>query len=158
MIFANFRDAKVASSSFVASNGENMRQEGNSKSLPFTKERLEHLFNFFSNKMLVNPFYCLVQKGISFSSALVSTKQNSKALWIVDSGASDHMTNCSKLFSTYSPCAGYKKIRIEDRTFSTIAAVGSIPISKSLTLHNVLHVPNLSCNLLSISKLTHDLN
>lgn len=36
--------------------------------------------------------------------------------------------------------------------------MGSIKISHSLTLHNVLHVPNLYCNLLSISKITHDLN
>lgn len=50
------------------------------------------------------------------------------------------------------------KIVFYIQSFSTIAGVGSIPISKSLTLHNVLHVPNLSCNLLSISKLTHDLN
>lgn len=68
------------------------------------------------------------------------------------------MTNCSKLFSTYSPCAGHKKIRIAGGALSTIAGVGSIPISKSLTLYNVLHVPNLSCNVLSISKLKHALN
>ena len=35
---------------------------------------------------------------------------------------------------------------------------GSIVISFSLTLHNVLHVPNLSCNLLSVSKLIRDQN
>ena len=68
------------------------------------------------------------------------------------------MTNYSKLFSTYSPCACHKKVKIADGTFSTIASVGSIPVSKTLTLHNVLNVLNLSCNLLSISKLTQDLN
>lgn len=49
-------------------------------------------------------------------------------------------------------------VKIAYGTFSTIVGVGSIPVSKTLTLHNVLHVPNLSCNLLSISKLTQDLN
>lgn len=35
------------------------------------------------------------------------------------------------------------------------AGKGLVAISKSLILYNVLHVPNLSYNLLSISKLTH---
>ncbi|KAK3029863.1 hypothetical protein RJ639_038297 [Escallonia herrerae] len=73
------------------------------------------------------------------------------------SGATDHMTNCSHLFSTYTPCARNKKIKIADESLSAIARTGSIVLSPSITLHNVLHVPKLSCNLLSISKLTYDL-
>ena len=38
-----------------------------------------------------------------------------------------------------------------------IAGMGLVIISHALTLHKVLHVPNLSCNLLSIGKLTSDL-
>ena len=143
---------------FQTSNAENVEQKGNSESSPFTKEQLEHLYKLFTTKMSVTPSSSLAQKSISFSAALLSSKPDSKAPWIIDSGASDHMTNCSKLFSTYSPCAGHKKVKIVYGTFSTIAGVGSIPVSKTLTLHNVLHVPNLSCNLLSISKLTQDLN
>ncbi|KAG6742683.1 hypothetical protein POTOM_053605 [Populus tomentosa] len=45
---------------------------------------------------------------------------------------------------------GNKKIKIVDGSLSAIAGKGSVFISPSLTLHNVLHVPNLSCNLLSI--------
>lgn len=66
------------------------------------------------------------------------------------------MTDSSKIFSSYKPCAGNKKIKIADGSLSAIAGKGSVFISPSLTLHNVLHVPNLSCNLLSISKITHD--
>lgn len=44
-----------------------------------------------------------------------------------------------------------------DGSLSAIAGKGSIAISNKLTLQNVLHVPNLSCNLLSVSKLTCDL-
>lgn len=40
---------------------------------------------------------------------------------------------------------------------STIARKGSLPISQNLTLNSV-HEPDLSYNLLSISKLTHSLN
>ena len=68
------------------------------------------------------------------------------------------MTSCSQLFSSYSPCAGNKKIKTVDGSFSALAEIGPIKMSPILTLHNVLHVPNLSCNLLSISKLTLDHN
>ncbi|KAK3035187.1 hypothetical protein RJ639_034575 [Escallonia herrerae] len=52
---------------------------------------------------------------------------------------------------------GNKKIKIADGSLSAIAGTGSLGLSPSITLHNVLHVPKLSCNLLSISKLTNDL-
>ena len=44
-----------------------------------------------------------------------------------------------------------------DGSLSAIAGKGPIKISSLLTLYNVLHVPNLSCNLLSVSKLISDL-
>jgi len=47
-------------------------------------------------------------------------------------------------FYAYSTGADHKKIKIVDVTFSTIAGIGSISLSKTLTLHNVLHVPHLS--------------
>jgi len=80
------------------------------------------------------------------------------APWIIDSGASDHMTSLSSLFKTYSPCSGNKKIRIVDGSFSAIAGEGSITLSKHIDLKNVLHVPKLSYNLLSVSKICKDSN
>ena len=66
------------------------------------------------------------------------------------------MTKSSNLFS-YSPCVGNKKIKIVDGSLSTIARKGSTKFSLLLTLHNVLYVLNLSCNLLFVSKLTSHL-
>ena len=45
-------------------------------------------------------------------------------------------------------------MKIVNGSFLTIIGKGSIKISSLLTLYNVPHFPNLSCNLLSISKLT----
>jgi hypothetical protein len=80
------------------------------------------------------------------------------APWIIDSGASDHMTGFSSLFKTYSPCPGNQKVRIADGSFSSIAGEGKITLSKNIDLKNVLHVPKLSCNLLSVSKICKDSN
>ena len=78
--------------------------------------------------------------------------------WIIDIGASDHMTGDPNLFNQYSPCTGNFSVRITDGSLSKIADTGSVFISKDLTLNSVLLVPNLECNLLSISKLTQEIN
>jgi len=51
-----------------------------------------------------------------------------------------------------------KKIRIADGSFSSIAGKGLIQLTAKINLHSVLHVPNLTCNLLSVSKLCQDSN
>ena len=78
--------------------------------------------------------------------------------WIIDSGASDHMTSLSHLFHSYNPCAGHEKVRLADGSFSSIAGKGSIYLSPTVCLKSVLHVPKLACNLLSVSKLSKDSN
>ena len=66
------------------------------------------------------------------------------------------MTGQSHQLITYSPCLGTSKIKIANGSISTVAGKGFVYLSPLLTLKDVLHVPNLSCNLLSISKLTLD--
>ena len=73
---------------------------------------------------------------------------------IFDSGASDRMIGNLSLFSTYAPCSRKKSVKIADGSFTMVAGVGSIKLSPMLCLSDVLHVPGLTCNLLSISKLT----
>ncbi|KAL5857492.1 hypothetical protein ACOSQ3_004950 [Xanthoceras sorbifolium] len=68
------------------------------------------------------------------------------------------MTSTSSLFHSYTPCAGNKKVKIADGSLSSIAGKGSIKISNKIELKSVIHVPNLSCNLLSVSKLSQDSN
>ena len=76
--------------------------------------------------------------------------------WIVDFGASDHMTGSSHLFSSYTPCPSNLTVRIADDSLSTIAGKGTIRLSKTLILTSVLHVPNVSHNLPLVSKITKD--
>ncbi|KAH9657194.1 retrovirus-related pol polyprotein from transposon RE1 [Citrus sinensis] len=141
--------------------GENQptTNTGETESQLFTKEQLEQLYRFLNqSQSLPNPssFSSLAQKGNNFTTlGVVYEKQDP---WIIDSGATDHMTSHSKLFSSYIPCSGSQKIKIADGSLSSVAGKGSIPISTNLVLTYVLHVPNLSCNLLFISKITKDLH
>ena len=91
----------------------------------------------------------------NFTSTLNATSHQP---WITDSGASDHMTSISTSFSTYVPCSGRDKVRTADGNPSPISGKGVIHASNSLSLSSVLHFPNFSTNLLSISRITRDLN
>ena len=86
------------------------------------------------------------------------TSSSNSIVWEIDSGATDHMTYYSQLFSKYIPFVGNRKIRIADDTFLALAGSGTVRVSPTITLENVLHVPKLSCNLLSISRITKDLD
>ena len=62
------------------------------------------------------------------------------------------------VFHEYTPCHNNSSVQIADGTLSRVFGTGSVIISKDITLHSLLYVPKLDCNLLSISRLTQDLN
>lgn len=70
-----------------------------------------------------NPSCSFAQDGkiVPMSSYLCSKTNNN---WIIDSGASDHMTGNSSLYISCKPCAGNRKVRIADGSFSAIAGIG----------------------------------
>ncbi|KAA0055541.1 Cysteine-rich RLK (RECEPTOR-like protein kinase) 8 [Cucumis melo var. makuwa] len=78
--------------------------------------------------------------------------------WILDLGATDHLTGFSEYFVSYTPCAGNEKIRIANGSLAPIAGKGQIVLFDGFSLQNVLHVPKLSYHLLSISKITPELH
>ncbi|KAK8925927.1 hypothetical protein KSP39_PZI018502 [Platanthera zijinensis] len=81
----------------------------------------------------------------------------SSSQWIIDSGATDHMTGSATGFASYSSLSGRDKVSIVDGSLSLIAGKGFIPCS-SLTLTLVLHAPKFTRNLLSISHLINSMN
>ena len=77
--------------------------------------------------------------------------------WVIDSGATDHVTPKSQLFHMYIPSPSNKKIAMANGSLATVVGLGDIYITPTLILKNVPHVPKLSASLVSIQKLTHDL-
>ena len=62
--------------------------------------------------------------------------------WVIDSGATDHMTSKSQLFHTYTPSLSNKKIAVANGSLATFAGFGDIYIIPTLIFKNVLRVPN----------------
>ena len=60
--------------------------------------------------------------------------------WVLDSGASDHMTPFSHVFITYNPCPSSRKIMMADGSLTTVAGLGDVLLNEHLTLKNLLHL------------------
>ncbi|KAL5779663.1 hypothetical protein ACOSQ2_010400 [Xanthoceras sorbifolium] len=120
----------------------------------FSQEQLDLLQKMFGQSVIGTA--TLAQSGNTLTA--LSVKQVKTKPWIIDSGASDHMTSDSSLISDFQPCNNGLTIKIADGSVSQVTGTGSVKISDSLVLKSVLFVPKLDCNLLSITKLTKDCN
>ncbi|KAJ9561371.1 hypothetical protein OSB04_006531 [Centaurea solstitialis] len=121
-----------------------------------TKSTQDEVVTVQLSKTQLETLHQLLSKPIHGMTLNVFTKIDGDIQWIFDSGATNHMTGNSSLFHTYIPCHNRSRVRIADGSFSAVAGRGSVRLSKQLTLKKVLHVPKLTCNLLSIRKLTKD--
>ncbi|RVW48509.1 Retrovirus-related Pol polyprotein from transposon RE1 [Vitis vinifera] len=89
---------------------------------PFSKEQLEALQKMFQQTLQSTGTTIgtasIAQKGI-FSHAL-NVRQENHTTWIVDSGASDHMTGNLMVFHEYTPCHNNSSVQIADGTLSRV--------------------------------------
>lgn len=82
--------------------------------------------------------------------------------WIIDSGASQHMTNDRNCFSDFETVSAEQTVEIGDGRSLNTCGVGTVNLILSspnsrisrCVLEKVLFVPDLSCNLFSVSKVT----
>ncbi|KAL0397063.1 UNVERIFIED_CONTAM: Retrovirus-related Pol polyprotein from transposon TNT 1-94 [Sesamum calycinum] len=75
--------------------------------------------------------------------------------WIVDSGASNHVSGNIALFHSYIKSASPHYIHLPDGSKRLVQYTGTVKLTSNITLENVLFVPQFSVNLLSVSQLCH---
>lgn len=73
--------------------------------------------------------------------------------WLIDCGATDHMTNSPQLFSSFSPFTSPTFISLADGSRVPAIRKGTVPLSSDLILMYVLLVPSFPMSLLSVTKL-----
>ena len=77
-----------------------------------------------------------------------------KSKWLLDSGASYHMTGeLRKLAQDAHPII----VNMPNGQHSVATKRGMVQLNSNVTLHDVLYVPNLNCNLISIAQLVDEL-
>ena len=101
-----------------------------------------------------NPPAVPLAKTSNTNYSLLSQTSNSTS-WIVDTGAIDYMTGSLKLLSNFEPSGQGIAVIMADGTTSMAKGRGTAYIS-GLVLQSVLYVPNLTCNLLSVSKIKRE--
>ncbi|KAM2634977.1 hypothetical protein EV1_025388 [Malus domestica] len=74
--------------------------------------------------------------------------------WIIDSGATDHISPSPHLLDKRSMI---NSVHMPNGGKATIESVGSIQVTPLIKIDDVLHVPNFRVYLLSVSKLTESL-
>ena len=89
-------------------------------------------------------------------SAEAFAKMDAKDVWLLDSGASRHITFRREWFESFSPCTG-EKVMLGDDCACDVRGSGTIKIRKIVnnewlysTIENVLFVPQLRKNLLPV--------
>ncbi|KAE8670892.1 APO protein 3 [Hibiscus syriacus] len=115
----------------------------------FSKKQIEELQQILSS-MTAKP------TNVTYTTTDGNNPYASSVQWIIDSGASDHMTGNIDLLEEYSESSLSASIKIEDGSLTTVKGSGSVTLNKNLLLQNVLYVPRLACNLLSVNKLIKD--
>lgn len=99
--------------------------------------------------------FLYIKQGIVYDCYL--SKLLNKNDWIVDTGASDHMTGSLCGMMDYKRCEKNIRVTMADGAISHVEGEGSVYLD-GLLLKSVLYVPSLKCNLLSISKATRDMH
>ena len=77
---------------------------------------------------------------------------------LISSKATNHMIGNSSLFTTFQSHLSTSIVTLVDWSTSYVLGLGTIHPTPLITLTSVLSLPQLSFNLISVSKLTHTLN
>lgn len=76
--------------------------------------------------------------------------------WILDSGASDHMTGILSSLHAASLCKNNSLINLPTGETSKISHSGNVSLKNDMVIKQVLYIPAFKQNLLSVSKLCQD--
>lgn len=94
----------------------------------------------------------------------VSTASSVKSsLWIIDSGATEHITNDISNSASYKPFHSPQPVRLGDKSSTNSLGVGSVRLISNvgnrklvLTLKKVIYAPGIRRNLISVGAATNE--
>jgi hypothetical protein len=99
-----------------------------------------------------------IEEGISNQAPTLD--ETSRSNWILDSGATTHVTGRWSEFASYAPHPPMHKetIQTADGTYQPVKGVGTVKCTPSITLSSVLYAPSFPVSLVSMSSLVDDID
>ena len=88
-----------------------------------------------------------------FSAQVIDRQRFKSNSWIINTGGTDHMVHSVSQLTTITSIV-HSCVYLPNGEKDIVTHIGTMQISSTLTLTNVLCVPSFSFNLISVSKLT----
>ncbi|XP_060202939.1 uncharacterized protein LOC132631378 [Lycium barbarum] len=142
------------------------------KSIPgLTKEQISQLISLFQSNQLSSTsesatvmgsanfagstfsFDTFSMPGYNSDSHACLLSGVSKNVWIIDSGATDHITSDKTILSNLTPLPVPYLVTLPNGYKAKVNSIGFVTIFPSLVLHHVLYIPSFQYNLVSMHKL-----
>ncbi|XP_028186399.1 uncharacterized protein LOC114373048 [Glycine soja] len=150
------KKASVNQISATTSLSEELNSSAVSEALfSLSKDQLANLIALLPN---AKPIAIVVSSANLVSSHNIYVQPSSgTAPWLLDSGTTDHFTCSLHWFSSFQ---SIKSVPVSLPNGKTVVAFykGTIVLTDSLILHNVLYVEHFSVNIISVTKLTKALD
>ncbi|KAI3788114.1 hypothetical protein L2E82_00783 [Cichorium intybus] len=152
----NKSSANVVTSDKSVSSVDNTKME-----LQFTNEQVSKILGLIKEKSILEDVSANMAGISSMSNVICAYNSISYCLghreWVVDSGATQHMTGSFTNFENYVDVSDLEmSVDHPNGTKAMISKIGDLKILPSLILKDVLFVPEFKVHLLSVHKLARD--
>ena len=147
------RNAHVAQSSDSDSQPPQTLSSPTSQGIPLTDSEYDDYLRYQAAKSA--SVASVAQAGNAFACL---THTSSLGLWILDSGASDHISGNKDFFSSLTTTLPLPTVTLANGSQTVAKGIGLTHPLPSLSLTFVLYTPECPFNLISISKITRTLN
>ena len=134
---------------------QNFKTSRHLSSVILTSVELENYLKYQAAKQFTSSTAPIAHIG---NSVICLTQPPSLRPWILDFGASDHISGNLQLLSHTSTSKFLSSVTLTNGSTTTAQAVGRAYPLPSLPLESVLYIPHCPFNLISICKLTRSLN
>jgi hypothetical protein len=115
-----------------------------------TASKLDHKILCKSSEETQNQRIQMIESALKISGDQGGDKGEE---WILDTGATSHMTFRRERFQTYRECTDGRVVQFGDATKAQVVGTGRVQVG-GMVLDDVLHIPSLKFQLISLKQLT----
>jgi len=152
------RGRRIAASVQQTDSGLDLATTSSTGNHTLTTEQYSQLLNLLSKQnMEVTQHVDNVPSGFLAGKSFCLLTSRPGCKWIIDSGATDHITPHLHLFCSYQAVSSLCFITMPNGEQVQVRHIGDIQLSLNITLQGLLHVPEFQFNLLSASRLVKSL-